>query len=249
LSTYTVDVKKLSYRYPDGTEALKDISIIISPGESVALVGANGAGKSTLLRHLNGTVIPESGTVEIGRVSVEKKNLKEIRKRVGMVFSNPDDQLFMPTVAEDVSFGPINLGWPPEEVRVNVAAALESLGAASLAGRHPFRLSAGEKRRAALAAVIVMEPDILVLDEPVSSLDPGSRRMLIDLLKGFTHTRLIATHDLDMAINLCERTIILNSGRIAADGPSSEILSDRTLLESNGLELPLSLQSCPVCGR
>ncbi len=247
MSIHTVDLKNLFYRYPDGTVALMDISIRIVPGESIALVGANGAGKSTLLRHLNGTAISESGTVEIGGLPVEKKNLNEIRKRVGMVFSNPDDQLFMPAVAEDVAFGPINLGWPLEDVKQRVSAALDSLGISPLADRHPFRLSAGEKRRAALAGVLVMDPDILVLDEPVSSLDPRSRRLLIDLLKGLDHTMLIATHDLDMAINLCERTIILNSGRIAADGPTGKVLKDKTLLESNGLELPLSLQACPVC--
>lgn len=240
MSRYYIELKNLGYEYPDGTVALKDISLRISPGESVALIGANGAGKSTLLRHLNGTVIPSSGRVDIGGLPVEKKHLNEIRKRVGMVFCNPDDQLFMPTVAQDVSFGPINLGWPLDEVKLKVSAALESVGAAPLADRHPFRLSSGEKRRAALATVLVMEPDMLVLDEPVSSLDPRSRRLLIELLKELDNTMLIATHDLDMAINLCERTIILSSGRIAADGPTHELLGDRALLESNGLELPLS---------
>ena len=249
MSHHFIDVADLRYAYPDGTEALKGISFRIVHGESVAIVGANGAGKSTLLRHLNGTVIPSAGTVDIGGVPVQKKNLGTIRRSVGMVFSDPDDQLFMPTVADDVAFGPLNLGWPREEVRQKTLAALESVGAAHLADRHPFRLSSGEKRRAALATVLVMEPDILVLDEPVSSLDPRSRRMLIELLKGFSHTKLIATHDLDMAMDLCERTIILSAGRVSADGPTHEIFENRALLESNGLELPLSLQACPVCGR
>ncbi len=244
MSHHDIVLTDLCYEYPDGTIALRDVSIRIYPGESVALIGANGAGKSTLLRHLNGTVIPMSGTVVIGGLPVVKKNLNEIRRRVGMVFSNPDDQLFMPTVAQDVSFGPINLGWSLEDVSGKVTAALESVGAAYLADRHPFRLSSGEKRRAALAAVIVMEPDILILDEPVSSLDPRSRRLLIELLKGLDQTRLIATHDLDMALSLCQRTIILSSGRVAADGPTYELLEDRDLLESNGLELPLSIHEC-----
>ena len=249
MSHHFIDVSNLRYAYPDGTEALKGVSFRITHGESVAIVGANGAGKSTLLRHLNGTVLPTAGTINIGGVSVEKKNLSDIRKSVGMVFSDPDDQLFMPTVADDVAFGPLNLGWPREEVGEKALAALNSVGAAHLAGRHPFRLSSGEKRRAALATVLVMEPDILVLDEPASGLDPGSRRILIELLKGFNHTKLIATHDLDMATDLCERAIILSAGRIAADGPVHEIFGSRTQLESNGLELPLSLQACPVCGK
>ena len=249
MSHHFLDITDLCYAYPDGTEALRRISFRITHGESVAIVGSNGAGKSTLLRHLNGTVIPSAGTVNIGGLSVEKKNLAEIRRRVGMVFCDPDDQLFMPTVADDVAFGPHNLGWPREEVLEKTLAALQSVGAAYLADRHPYRLSSGEKRRAALATVLVMEPDILILDEPASSLDPGSRRMLIGLLKGFTHTKLIATHDLDMAMDLCERTIVLSAGRIAADGPTSELLQDRKLLESNGLEQPLSVQGCPICGK
>lgn len=243
MSPYLIHVENICYEYPDGTKALKDITFGVGPGEAVALVGANGAGKSTLLQQLNGVLLPSSGSVEIGGLTVEKRNLIEIRKLVGMVFGNPDDQLFMPVVAEDVSFGPMNLGWSTRDVRLKTSSALESVGAAHLADRHPFRLSSGEKRRVALASVLVMEPEILVLDEPVSSLDPRSRKMLIELLGKLNQTMLIATHDLDMALKLCERTIILNAGSIAADGPSLELLKDRVLLESNGLELPLSLQN------
>ncbi len=249
MSHHFIDITDLRYAYPDGTEALKGISFRITHGESVAIVGANGAGKSTLLRHLSGTVIAADGMVNIGGVSVQKKNLNDVRKRVGMVFSDPDDQLFMPTVMDDVAFGPLNLGWSHEEVRQKAMAALESVGAGHLAERHPFRLSSGEKRRAALATVLVMDPDILVLDEPASSLDPRSRRMLIELLRGFSHTKVIATHDLDMAMDLCDRTIILSAGQVAADGLTHEIFENRELLESNGLELPLSLQACPVCDK
>lgn len=247
MSHHFIRVTNLRYSYPDGTEALTGVSFEIKHGESVAIVGANGAGKSTLLHHLNGSIVPHSGTVNIGGLLVTKKNLSAIRRHVGTVFADPDDQLFMPTVGEDVAFGPLNLGL--ENVHEKCLAALKSVGAAHLVNRPPFRLSTGEKRRAALATVLVMSPDILVLDEPASGLDPKARRNLIDLLAGFEHTKIIATHDLDMAMDLCERTLIFNSGALAVDGLSREILTDAVLLEANGLELPLSVRACPVCGR
>ena len=240
-----VDISNLYYSYPHETSALSGISFKIRHGESVAIVGANGAGKSTILHLLNGSIMPHSGTVNIGGLLVTKKNLPAIRRHVGTVFSDPDDQLFMPTVSEDVAFGPLNLGW--DNISEKCVQALESVGAAHLADRPPFRLSTGEKRRAALATVLVMSPDILVLDEPASGLDPRARKNLIELLAGFEHTKIIATHDLDLAMNLCERMIVFASGCVAADGQSREILSDAALLEANGLEQPLSMQACPVC--
>ena len=249
MSHHFINVADLRYTYPDGTPALKGVSFKIMNGESVAIVGANGAGKSTLLRHLNGSILATSGSVNIGGFAVERKNLKAIRRSVGMVFHDPDDQSFMPTVADDVAFGPLNLGWPRDEVKRRTMETLASVGAEHLADRPPFRLSSGEKRRAAIATVLVMNPDILILDEPASGLDPRTRRLLIELLKGFDHMKVIATHDLDMAFDLCERTVVLAGGLVSADGPTHEILTNRSLLESNDLELPRSLQSCPVCGR
>lgn len=246
MSHHFVEISNLYYSYPDGTAALSGVSFKVRHGESVAIVGANGAGKSTLLHLLNGTIMPRSGTVNIGGLIVTKKNLPAVRRHVGTVFSDPDDQLFMPTVLEDVAFGPLNLGW--DNVAEKCTQALESVGAAHLADRPPFRLSTGEKRRAALATVLVMSPDILVLDEPASGLDPRARKKLIELLAGFEHTKIIATHDLDLAMDLCERTLIFASGRVVADGQSKDILSDAALLEAHGLEQPLSMQVCPVRG-
>lgn len=243
MSHHFIEVTDLEYAYPDETMALNGVSFKVTHGESVSIVGANGAGKSTLLHHLNGSIVPRSGSVNIGGLPVTKKNLPEVRRHVGTVFADPDDQLFMPTVLQDVAFGPLNLGW--EKVEEKSLAALASVGAAHLAERPPFRLSTGEKRRAALATVLVMSPDILVLDEPSSGLDPRARKKLIELLAGFEHTKIIATHDLDLAMALCERTLIVTRGSIAVDGPSREILSDGALLEANGLELPLCLQTPP----
>ena len=245
MSHHYIVISDLYYSYPDGTAALSGITFKVDHGESVAIVGANGAGKSTLLHLLNGSILPLSGSVNIGGLIITKKNLTEVRRHVGTVFSDPDDQLFMPTVFEDVAFGPLNLGW--DDIAETCARALESVDAGHLSDRPPFRLSTGEKRRAALATVLVMSPDILVLDEPVSGLDPRARRRLIELLSGFHHTKLIATHDLDLAMVLCERTIIFAAGKVAADGRSQDILADASLLEAHGLELPLSLQACPVC--
>lgn len=247
MSHHIVEIQDLRYTYPDGTKALRGVSLRILHGESVALVGANGAGKSTLLKHLNGCLIPEAGTVRIGGFPLTTKTLSQVRKTVGMVFQDPDDQLFMPLVREDVAFGPLNLGLPPEEVEERVRQALETVGAGHLADRPPYRLSAGEKRSVAIASILSMEPSILVMDEPSSHLDPKARRQLIRLLGSFRHTKIIATHDLDMALDLCPRTAVLREGRIAADGPTLEILRDEELLESCRLEKPLRLQGCPVC--
>jgi cobalt/nickel transport system ATP-binding protein len=247
MSHHIVEVKDLQFNYPDGASALCGVSFRVTHGESVAVVGANGAGKSTLLLHLNGCLIPQSGVVRIGDMPLTKKTLQHVRRTVGMVFQDPDDQLFMPTVYDDVAFGPLNLGLPADEVEARVVDALSIVGASHLSGRPPHRLSAGEKRSVAIASVLSMSPSILVMDEPTSNLDPRARRQLIQLLRSFEHTIIVATHDLDMVLDLCSRTIVLKAGGVAADGPTWDILQNETLLQSSSLEKPLSLQNCPVC--
>jgi cobalt/nickel transport system ATP-binding protein len=213
----------------------------------VAIVGGNGAGKSTLLLHLNGCLIPETGVVRVGDFPLTKKTLQYVRRTVGMVFQDPDDQLFMPTVYDDIAFGPLNLGLTSEDVDERVMNALSIVGAAHLKNRPPYRLSGGEKRSVAIASVLSMSPSILVMDEPTSNLDPKARRQLVDLLKTFEHTIIVATHDLDMVLDLCSRTIILKEGRVVADGPTRNILEDEELLGNSRLEKPPRLQDCPVC--
>lgn len=247
MSHHIVEAVDLHYTYPDGTLGLDGVSFRISHGESVAVVGENGAGKSTLLLHLNGYLFNSQGTIKIGDYSLTKKNLRDVRRSVGMVFQNPDDQLFMPTVFDDVAFGPLNLGLAQEEVRRIAIQALETVGVAHLANRPPYKLSQGEKRAVSIATVLAMSPDILVMDEPTSSLDPRSRRRLIELLKTFRHTKIVATHDLDMALDLCERTIVLHRGRVTADGQTQKILRDTELLGASNLEMPLGILRCPVC--
>ncbi len=248
MSHHIVQARDLHFTYPDGTEVLRGVSFTITHGESVAIVGANGSGKSTLLLHLNGYLEATRGDLRIGDSPLVRQNLRIVRRAVGLVFQDPDDQLFMPTVFDDVAFGPLNLGIPPEEVRLKAESALERVGALHLKDRPPYRLSGGEKRAAAIATVLSMSPDILVMDEPTSNLDPRSRRLLIELLKGFTHTKIIATHDLDMVMDLCPRTLVIREGRIIADGPTGEIMRDEELLASSHLEKPLGLRACPACG-
>ncbi len=249
MSHHIVEVQNLIHTYPDGTPSLRGISFRIHHGESVAVVGANGAGKSTLLLHLNGCLTPQSGTVRIGDFPLTKATVRDIRKSVGMIFQDPDDQLFMPTVYEDVAFGPLNLGLPPEEVETRVGQALIRTNTEHLRERPPFKLSGGEKRAVAIATVLAMSPDILVMDEPSSNLDPRARRSLIELLAGFHHTKIIATHDLDLVLDLCERTIVVREGKIMADGPTSEIFRNEQLLSESHLEKPLRMQVCPICNR
>jgi len=248
MSHHLVEVKGLKYTYPDGNQALRGISFRITHGEAVGVVGANGAGKSTLLAHLAGALIPQEGSVRIGDYPVTLKTLPLIRKAVGMIFQNPDDQLFMPTVGDDVAFGPLNLGLPADEVEKRVDDALAVVGAGHLKSRPPYKLSGGEKRAVAIATVLSMSPDILVMDEPSSALDPLARRRLIELLRTFKHTKIIATHDMDLVLDLCERTIILYQGEILADGPTRELFQDEALLKKSHLEKPLRMQGCPVCG-
>jgi cobalt/nickel transport system ATP-binding protein len=248
MSHHAISVRGLSYAYPDGTRALDGVSFEVGHGEAIAVVGANGAGKSTLLMHLNGLLAAATGEVRIGGTPVVKSTLPDIRKTVGMVFQDSDDQLFMPTVAEDVGFGPLNLGLPPADVASRIDEALARVGAEHLKERPPYRLSGGEKRAVAIATVLAMEPSILVMDEPSSGLDPRARRRLIGLLGSFAHTRIIATHDLDLAAELCERIVVMGAGRILADGPTPAIFGDDELLEKSGLERPLGMRACPVCG-
>lgn len=234
-----LEVKGLSYTYPDGTPALREVSFALQAGETVGLIGPNGAGKSTLLLHLNG-LLQGSGEVWVGGLSTRNGSLREIRRRVGLVFQDPDDQLFMPSVREDVAFGPLNLGLPPEEIEARVVRALEQVGMGGAAHRSPHHLSFGERKRVALATVLAMEPDVLVLDEPTANLDPRARRQLLNLLPTLLQTKLLATHDLEAVVELCGRVLLLDQGQLFADGAPQEILRDAALLEAHGLEVPLS---------
>ena len=249
MSHHIVEADGLSYTYPDSSCGIQDIRFRITHGESVAVVGANGAGKSTLLLHLNGYLTPVTGTVRIGDYPLTRQNLKAVRRTVGMVFQDPDDQLFMPTVFDDVAFGPLNLGLPADDVEQRVLEALDRVNATHLRTRTPYKLSGGEKRAVSIATVLAMSPDILVMDEPSSNLDPLARQRLIDLLKTFAHTKIIATHDLDLAMDVCERTIVLHKGQITADGPTAKIFQDKELLAASSLAQPLAMKNCPACGR
>ncbi len=242
MSHHIVEAAGLEYAYPDGTPALRGISFRIGHGESVGVVGGNGAGKSTLLWHLNACLFPAKGAVRIGEVPVSRSTAPEIRRHVGTIFQDADDQLFMPTVGEDVAFGPRNMRLPQDEVESRVRRALEAVNASHLSARPPHHLSGGEKRAAAIASVLAMSPDILAMDEPTSGLDPRGRRALIEILKGFAHTKIIASHDLEMILELCPRTLLLHEGRLVADGATRDILSDAAKMEAHGLEVPLSIR-------
>ena len=230
------------YRYPNGYEALCGVSFCITHGEKVALVGANGAGKSTLLLHTNGLLIPSQGEVVMGGIKLTRRTLPLVRQSVGLVFQDSDNQLFMPTVEEDVAFGPSNMRLEPEEIRRRVTEALDAVGALHLRGASPFRLSGGQKKRVAIATVLSMEPSVLVMDEPTSNLDPRARRQIIALIRRFGHTTLIATHDMEMVLDLCDRTIVMKQGRIVADGSTRHVFGDLALLEECGLEQPCELR-------
>jgi len=236
-----IEISNLKYRYHDGTEALRDVSLRVEPGECVGLIGPNGSGKSTLLLHLNG-ILPEKisadGAVKIFGGSITAKNLETIRRQVGLVFQDPDDQLFCPTVQEDVAFGPQQLGLSETDVAARVHRALEQVGLHGFDHRATHHLSYGEKRRACLAGVLACEPKILVLDEPTSDLDPRGRREFKALLREIPATKLIATHDLEMVVELCSRAIVLDRGAVIADGPVAELLGDEALMLAHGLERP-----------
>ncbi len=234
-----IELVDLSYSYPDGHSALCGITLRVEAGERVAILGPNGAGKSTLCLHLNGILEATGGTVAVCGLPVAgAEDIKEIRRRVGVVFQDPDDMLFMPTVSQDVAFGPSNLGLSEGEIRARVERALGAVGMEGMGGRSPHHLSFGQKKRAATAAVLSMNPDVLVLDEPSSSLDPRGRREFGELLSGLDQTIIMTTHDLPYAHELCERAVVLDGGRIVADGPTDEILGNASLLAAHDLELP-----------
>lgn len=239
MSHHTIEVENLSFRYPDGRLALDDVSLSVAPDEKVALVGPNGSGKSTLLLHLNGVLRSPTGTIRLGGLPLNDRNLGQIRAWVGLVFQNPDDQLFSPCVYQDVAFGPLHMGLPEAEVRARVERALAAVGMGDYAERVSFHLSVGEKKRIAIATVLSMEPKILVLDEPSAGLDPRARRHLIALLHDLKQqTMLISTHDMRLAAELCARVVVLDGGRVVAEGLTERILNDADLLERHGLEKP-----------
>ena len=238
MSAPVLDVRGLAFAYPDGHQALFGVDLHAHRGERVAMLGPNGAGKTTLVLHLNGILTAGSGAVAVSGLPVTKDNLAEIRRRVGIVFQDPDDQLFMPTVRDDVAFGPANLGLRGDELDARVLQALEQVGMAEFADRPPHHLSFGQRRRVAVATVLAMNPEILVLDEPSSNLDPMARRELAEIIEQLGLTTLIVTHDLPYALQLCPRALVMNEGRIVADGLTPAILADSDLMRANRLELP-----------
>jgi cobalt/nickel transport system ATP-binding protein len=239
-----VAVNGLSYRYAGGGPALDGVSFIVSAGESVGLVGPNGAGKTTLFLCLCGVLSARPGMVRVaGLDPADPAHRRQLPRRVGVVFQDSDDQLFNATVSEDVAFGPLNLGLPPEEVLARVKEALAQVGLAGHGDRVPYRLSGGEKRRAALAGVLAMRPDVLLLDEPSIFLDPRGRRELIALVNALPGTRLIASHDLEMVVETCRRVLVIDGGKLASDGPTERVLGDAALMERHGLEVPYRLRS------
>ncbi len=234
-----VQVAGLTYAYPDGRLALADVSFAVAAGERVALVGPNGSGKSTLLLNLNGVLRAQAGTITVGGLALADDTLRRIRALVGLAFQNPDDQLFSPLVQQDVAFGPLHMGLARDEVAARTARALAAVGMSAYADRVSYHLSIGEKKRVALATVLSMEPQILLLDEPSAGLDPRARRELIGLLATFTgRAMLISTHDMRLARDLCQRVIVLDGGRVAADGPANAVLYDAALMARHGLETP-----------
>ncbi len=232
-----VAMESLHFAYPDGTPALNGIDLTVAQGESIAIIGPNGAGKSTLLLHLNG-ILRGSGNLSVLGLPVESKNLREIRRLVGVVFQDPEDQLFLTSVGQDVGFGPSNLGLDRNEIASRVGEALAAVGMEGSEDRSSHHLSFGQKKRVAVATVLSMRPEILVLDEPTSNLDPKSRRRLLDIIRRLSATKIVVTHDLPVAYELCERAVILDQGRVVADGPTWEILADTELLAAHDLELP-----------
>jgi cobalt/nickel transport system ATP-binding protein len=251
MSAPVLDVAGLAYAYPDGHQALFGVDLHVHRGERVALLGPNGAGKTTLVLHLNGILTAGAGTVNVSGMPVTKQNLQEIRRRVGVVFQDPDDQLFMPTVRDDVAFGPANLGLRGAALERRVLDALQQVGMAEYVDRPPHHLSFGQRRRVAVATVLAMEPEILVLDEPSSNLDPASRRELAEILTRLDVTVLMVTHDLPYALELCPRSVVLSDGVIAADGATFDVLTDDALMAAHRLELPFgfdprSVRSSPA---
>lgn len=230
------------YRYPNGHEALRGVSFRLTHGEKAALVGMNGAGKSTLLLHTNGLLLPAEGRVVLGGVTLTRRTLPIVRQAVGLVFQDPDNQLFMPTVEEDVAFGPANMGLKAEEIEERVVEALGAVGALDLRKAAPYQLSGGQKKRVSIATVLAMQPSVLVMDEPTSMLDPRARRQTIELIRRFSHTTLIATHDMELAAELCQRVLVMKDGKIVADDTTENVFADRALLDACGLEPPCHIR-------
>jgi cobalt/nickel transport system ATP-binding protein len=233
-----IRIEGLRHVYPDGHVALDSVDLSVAPGERIAVLGPNGAGKTTLMLHLNGVLTATSGSVQIGGIPVTRKNLQDIRRRVGLVFQDPDDQLFMPTVAQDVAFGPANFGLRGDALAERVRKALDTVSLTEHADRSPTHLSGGQRRRAALATVLACEAEILVLDEPSANLDPVARRELAETLSSLETTMLLVTHDLPYAAQLCDRAVVMDGGTIVADGPIDAIMSDTERLAAHRLELP-----------
>lgn len=238
MSAARIDIRELAFAYPGGHQALFGVDLQIDAGERIAVLGPNGAGKTTLALHLNGILRAGHGTVAIDGVDVAADSVADLRRRVGLVFQDPDDQLFMPTVRDDVGFGPANLGVRGDALAARIADALDAVGMRDAADRAPHHLSFGQRRRVALATVLSMEPDVLVLDEPSSNLDPASRRELADIVADLDQTVVMITHDLPYALQLCGRAVILDGGQIVADGSTAEVLADDELLAAHRLELP-----------
>ena len=238
MTTPAIELIDVYFSYPDGHDALLGVTLTVQHGERVAILGPNGAGKSTLCLHLNGILRARSGRVTVGGSVVGDRSLAEVRRRVGVVFQDPDDMLFMPTVVQDVAFGPANLGLDRDEIALRVAAALRMVGMTGVEDRPPHHLSFGQRKRVAAAAVLAMEPDVLVLDEPSSNMDPRSRREFAEILACLPQTLVMVTHDLPYAWQLCSRAVIIDQGRVAADGPIDQILGDPALLAAHALELP-----------
>lgn len=234
-----LDVEGLAYRYPGGHPVLRGVTLSVAPGERLAVLGANGAGKSTLLLHLNGLLLPDAGTVNVDGDVVREESLRQVRRRIGFVFQEPDDQLFLPTLLEDVAFGPLNDGVPAAAAEHAARQLLRTLGLESAADRAAHHLSGGEKRLASLATVLVMEPGLLVLDEPTAGLDARARRQVIGILDERPETMVLATHDLEVARALCQRAVVLADGEVAAIGSTGEVLDDAALLRAHGLLDPL----------
>ncbi|MDD6808039.1 MAG: energy-coupling factor ABC transporter ATP-binding protein [Oscillospiraceae bacterium] len=237
-----IEFKNVSFSYEKGKKILDDVSFTISDGESVGLIGANGAGKSTIMNLFLGLRFPSEGSAFVEGILVDKEHLSEVRRKIGFVLQNSDNQMFMPTVYEDMIFGPMNYGHSKEEVDQMVDTVLEELGLTYLKNRYNHKISGGEKRMAAIATVLAMRPRVILMDEPSTALDPVNRRTVINTINKLSQTKLIASHDLDMILDTCDRVILISEGRVVADGPTLEILKDRELLENNRMELPFCLQ-------
>ena len=236
-----IEFRHVDFSYEKDRPVLRDLSFCIEKGESVGLIGANGAGKSTVMKLLLGLLAPSSGEILVDGIRVEKKTLPEIRRKLGFVLQNSDNQMFMPTVYEDMIFAPLNYGLSREEAEKRVDAVLRKLGLEELKHRHNHRISGGEKRMAAIATILAMEPEAVLMDEPSSALDPYNRRLVINTIRELPQTKLITSHDLDMILDTCGRVILLSGGCLAADGPADTILRDRALLEAHRMELPFCL--------